>query len=148
MAGLHRNHSGITSRQQVLGCAIPEVARVLHVEWNGVGATKFVSYVLGADGSLDAKFLKARCDLCLEDLAYVHFGDAQMPVRIAFDLMERGKIVRVDIEYDSFRNHRYAVPAPRTEPLDNGANERVDDRFQPQRFRKFLGNECECRSGC
>ena len=52
---LHRDHRRVAARQQVLGGAVAEVARVLHVERDRVGAAQLVADVLGHDRRLDAE---------------------------------------------------------------------------------------------
>ena len=47
--GLHRHHRGVAALEQVLGRAVAEVARVLHVVGDRVGAAQLVADVLGDD---------------------------------------------------------------------------------------------------
>src|SRR5262249_24972928 len=92
VAALHRDHGRVPAREQVLGRAVAEVARVLHVEGNRVGAAQLVADVLGRERVLDPELLEARLDLGLEDVADVHLGDADMAVGIALHVLELGEV--------------------------------------------------------
>ena len=52
-----------------------------------------------------------------------------------------------DVKHDAFGNHRDAIAASVTQTLDDGADERVDDRFQSERLRELFGNQRERRAG-
>ena len=55
VAALHRDHRGVAAGEQVLRGAVAEVARVLHVERNRIGAAQLVADVLRGDRRLDAE---------------------------------------------------------------------------------------------
>ena len=88
VAALHRDHHAVAAREQVLRRAVAEVARVLHVERDRVGAAQLVADVLGDDRGLDAELLQPLRDLRLQDLADVDLGDADVAVRVALDVLE------------------------------------------------------------
>ena len=68
-------------------------------------------------------------------------------MRVALDLVQRRQIVRVRVEHDAFGNHRHAVAPSVAQTLDDGADQRVDDRLQPERLRELFGNQRERRAG-
>ena len=79
--------------EQVLGRAVAEVARVLHVEGDRVGAAQLVADVLGHDRGLDAELLEPRLHLRLQDLADVDLGDAHVAVGVALDVVELRQVL-------------------------------------------------------
>src|SRR5262249_27988332 len=117
VAALHRDHGRIPASQKVFGGAVPHVARVLHVIRDPIGAPELVADVLGDERRLHAEVLQSGCDLCLEDLADVHLGDADVPVGVTFDFVHRGQIARLDVEYDALGNHGDAVAPSVTQTL-------------------------------
>src|ERR1051326_2252252 len=122
MASLHRDHRGITACEQILRSTVAQIAGVLHVVWNRVGAAQLITDVLGYDRCLDPEFLETRGDLRLEDLADIHLGDAQMSVRSALRVVESGEVLGIHMEYEAFGDHFYAIPPAVTQARDDRAD--------------------------
>ena len=80
--------------QQVLGGAVAEIARVLHVVRNRIGAAQLVADVLGHDGRLDAELPQPLRHLGLQDLADVDLVDADVAVGVALDVVELRQVFR------------------------------------------------------
>ena len=58
VAALHRDHRAVAAGEQVLRGAVAEVARVLHVERDRIGAAQLVADVLRGDRRLDLELLQ------------------------------------------------------------------------------------------
>src|SRR5215472_5435472 len=71
MTTLHRDDRRVTACQQVFGRAVSEIAGVLHVVWDRIGASQLVSDVLGHDRRLESERSEPACYLRLENLADV-----------------------------------------------------------------------------
>ena len=123
--------------------AVPEVARVFHVEGDGVGAAKLVPDVLRGDGRLDVHLREALLDLGLHDVAEVDLRDANVIVRVALDLRKPREIGLGEDLRDALGEDGNAIAATVREPLDDRARERIDDGREPRRSLKFLGDERE-----
>ena len=93
MASLDRDHRRVAAGQQILRGAIAKVARVLHVKRNRIGAAQLVADVLRHGGHLDPERSQACRDLRLEDLADIHFGDAEVAVSVVFDLVKPAELL-------------------------------------------------------
>src|SRR5881394_794980 len=71
MAGLERDHHAGAALEQILRRAVAEVAGVLHVHRDRIGAAQLVADVLGRDSRLDAEGLEPLDDLGLENLSQI-----------------------------------------------------------------------------
>ena len=65
MAALHRNHGRISAGQQVLGRAVAQVARVLHVVRNGIRASELVADVFRHERRFHAEFFQTAATCAL-----------------------------------------------------------------------------------
>ena len=145
--GLHGDHRGVPAGDQVLRRAVAEVARVLHVVRDRVGAAQLVADVLRDDRRLDPELTEPLLDGRLQDLADVDLGDADVPVLVALDLLESRELLRIEAEDEPLGEHGDAVAPPVGEALDDGADERVDDRLEPDLLRReLLGDERQRRA--
>src|SRR5439155_16081068 len=141
---LQRNHGGVATPQHVLGGAIAQVARVLHVHGDRVRAAQLVPDVLRRDGRLQPELLQALLHRRLEDLADVHLGDADVPVRIPLDLLEAREVRGFDADHQTLGDHRDAVEPAVGQPLDDRTHQRVHDRLEPDAPpQKLLRDERE-----
>ena len=64
-----------------------------------------------------------------------------MTVRVALGVRQALHVLRGDVEGHALGDHRHAVAAAVGQPLEDRPDQRVDDRLQPDRRRKLLGNE-------
>src|SRR6185503_4936416 len=85
-AVLDGDHHAGTALDQVSGRAITEVARVLHVEGDRVGAAQLVTDIFGHHRGLDPELAQPFLHAGLQHLAEIDFGYAQVVVRIALDV--------------------------------------------------------------
>ena len=130
-AVLDRDQRRVAALDDVPRGAVAEVARVLHVEGDRVGAAQLVADVLGDDRGLDVELGEALRHRGLQDVAEVDLGDADVTVRVALDAGElRRDRPRAEHLDEPFGEHRDAVGAAVGEALDDRADERVDDRLE------------------
>ena len=86
-------------------------------------------------------------DLRLQDLADVHLCDAHVTVLVALDTLQLGEIFFADVQHDPFADDRHAIAPAIAQPLDDGADQRVDEHLEPQRRGELFGNQRQRRSG-
>ena len=115
------------SLDDVLGGAVPEVARVLHVERDGVGAAHLVADVLRHDRRLDAQLREPPADARLADVAEADLVEAQVPVLVALGGRQLGDVLGGDDLGQTLGEDGHAVGSPAGEALHDRADERVDD---------------------
>ena len=127
VAALHRDHRGVAAAEEVLGGAVAQVAGVFHVHRHRIGAAQLVADVLRRNRRLDAELAEPRLHFGLQDLADVDFGESDVAVRVALDVVQLGEILGIEIEHEPFGNDRDAVAAAVAQTLEDGADERVDD---------------------
>ena len=106
-----RDHGGIAARQQVLRGAVAQIARVLHVERDRIGAPQLIADILRGDRRLDAEVAQPLLHLGLENLAEVDLGEPEVAVGVALHLGESLEIAERDVEDQAFGDDRDAVPA-------------------------------------
>ncbi len=147
LARLHRDHHAGSAREQVLRRAVAEVARVLHVDGDRIRAAQFVAHVLRDDRRLQVELVESLLHPLLEDVADVDLGDAQVAVGIVFDVGELCELVGIEAEHDTLGDHGDAVATTGAQPLDDGADQCVDDLRQAEVLAELLGDQCERGSG-
>ena len=130
LARLDGDHGGRAAGVHVARGAEPEVAGVVHVHRDRVGAAQLVADVLGDDGRLHPELAQPRGDGRLERRADVYFRQAHVVVRIPLGVLQRPQIRGVDGQDQPFRQHGHAVGAAGGAALDDGAGEDVDERLQ------------------
>ena len=146
VARLHRDHDPGATGEQVLGRAVAEVPRVVHVGGDGVRAAQLVPDALGHDRRLQPERLEPRADLRLEDLADVDLVDAHVAVRVLLDFVHLGEVGGVDAEHEALGQDGHAVAPAVAEPLDDGAGQRVHHRLEADTpARELLRDEGEGR---
>ena len=148
VASLEGDHHRVASREEMLGRAVAEVARVLHVEGDRIRASQLVADVLGHDGGLDAQGLEPLAHVVLQHLADVHFLDAQVSVGVPLHVVELGKVLRVQLQDQALGDDRDPVPPAVAHPLDDRARERVHEGLEPHLLvRELFGDEGDGGAG-
>ncbi len=156
MTALDGDESAIPAVQQVLGRAISQIARVLHIERDRIGAAKFVPHVFRHYGDLDPHLPEPFLNRHLQDLPQVDLGDPDMAMGVPFDVFQFLEILRFDSEHHPLGNHSNAILPAAAEALRNGADKRIDDISKPaglvselfrderkSRSRRFSDSESE-----
>ena len=104
VAALHRDHRRVAAREQELGRAVAEVARVLHVERDRVGAAQLVADVLGDDRRLDAQLPAAARWTCAFRISPMFTSAMRTwPCASRSTSLELREVVRVDVEHERLR---------------------------------------------
>ena len=113
--------------EQILGGAVAEVAAVLHVVGNRVGAAQLVADVVRDERHLDAETREPGLDLALQQIAEVDLGETDVAVLVVLDVLEAARASgRVEKERQSLGEHGDAVMAAPAQTLDDGAGQNVD----------------------
>ena len=108
---------------------VPEVAGVLHVERNRIGAPQLVADVLRRNRRLDPELLEAALDLGLQDLADVDFGDADVAGAPTFRQIAKGLLDFLgEADLAGFNVARFDVPLLDREFRDCGLDLGLDRR--------------------
>src|SRR4051812_17911178 len=141
VAALHGDHRGVAAGHEVLRRAIAEVARVLHIERDRIGAAQLVTDVLLGNRRRDPERTQPLGDFGLQNVAQVHFGETHVPVGVALHVFEIREIAFGNVERHPFCDHRHAVAAAFSQPLDDARGQRVDDLFESNRRREFLSDQ-------
>ena len=70
---------------------------------------------------LDRELVQPLLHLRFEDVAEIDFGEPQVAVAVALDVLQPLEILFGHVEDDALGNHRHAVLAPLAQPLDDRA---------------------------
>jgi hypothetical protein len=113
--------------EQVLGRAVAEVARVLHVERDRVGAAQLVADVLGHDRRLDAELASAPAPRALRISPMFTSAMRTLPCASRSTSSSCARSSGSMPEHEALGDDRDAVAAAVAQALDDGADQRVDD---------------------
>ena len=154
MPALHRDHGGVAALEQVLGRAVAEVARVLHIVRDRDRRSAARSRCSWPRSCLDAELVETLLHLRLEDLADVDLGDPHVAVRVALRRLRAARDRCGPRRARALGDDGHAVAPAVAEALDDRADQRVDDRLEPQSASGTLPGSasasrrrpCRCRA--
>src|SRR5690606_14304954 len=139
---LNGHHRAGAAFEQVLGGAVAQVARVLHVEGDRIGAAQLVTDVFVHDGGLDTERGEALAHLLLHQLSEVDLRQANVVVLVPLDIGVLFELLLVEVFHEPFGEHGDAVGAAVAQALDHGARHDVHDLAELDgRAAELLGDD-------
>ena len=107
-AALDADHGAAAARDQEADRAVAQVAAVLGVERDRVGAAQLVADVLVGDGDVEAALGQPALDLRLHLAREVDLGEADVAVIVALDVGQAGQLPGIELVDQPFGEDRDA----------------------------------------
>jgi hypothetical protein len=147
-AALDADHRPAAPFDQEADRALPQVAAVLRVERNGIGAAQLVADVLVGDGDVEAALGEPALDFGLHLASEVDLGEADVPVVVPLDVGEAGQLARIELVDHALGEDGDAEVAAHRPPLDDRALDDVADLGEGHDvLRELLGDHGEGGAG-
>jgi hypothetical protein len=121
------NHRVTPAVEQVGGCAVTQVAGVLHIKWDRICTPQLVTDVFGDEACRQPERCQSVANPDLDDVPEIYFAQPQMLVFVAFERTKPCEILGRQSFDQTFGQDGRAICVSVARALDNGPDEDVGD---------------------